>query len=281
MRACFELVKAGEADAIVSAGNSGAMLACALLVLGRIPGVLRPGIVTTFPTLRGACVLCDVGANVDPKPEVVAQLAVLGAAAAEVLLGRRRPRVGLLSNGEEESKGTARIREAHALIQSLARSPGAELEYVGPVEGKDVFGGQIDVLAADGFSGNVVLKTAEGAAQSFLDLLDQALSSSLMARVGAVLAGRAVRALRRRMDYAETGGAPLLGVRGVVVMAHGRSSPRALENAILAAQRHVDDGLTQKVAAAISRHAGVWSAMDDASVPGIKKGIGDEGRHDQ
>ena len=167
MRVCFDLVKAGEADAVVSAGNSGAMMACGLFVLGRLPGVERPAIVTTFPTRAGECALLDMGANVDPKPAVLAQFGVLGAVYARLLHGKTRPKVGLLSNGSEEHKGTPLTREAH---QILARVPAgdADFSYVGYVEGRDIFEGQVDVVVTDGFTGNVLLKCVEGAAETML-----------------------------------------------------------------------------------------------------------------
>jgi glycerol-3-phosphate acyltransferase PlsX len=252
MRACFDLARAGEVDAVVSAGNSGAMLAAGTLLLGRLPGIDRPGIVTTFPTLRGPCVLCDMGANVDVKPETLAQFGLLGAVFAQVMHGRQRPRVGLLANGQEPSKGTELTRAASALLAERAAQPGAAFEYLGYVEGRDIFGGEIDVVATDGFTGNVVLKTAEGAAQVIMAMLKQALLSSRRSKLGALLAAPALRALKTRLDYAEVGGAPLLGVDGVVVICHGASSVRALESAIFAADRFVAGKLTERVAAAVT-----------------------------
>jgi glycerol-3-phosphate acyltransferase PlsX len=250
MRVAFELVKAGEADAVVSAGNSGAMMACGLLVLKRVRGVERPGIVTTFPTLKGPCVLCDMGANVDIKPTTLAQFGVLGAVYARVLHGKARPRVGLLSNGEEDSKGTELTRAAHALLRDMS---GEDLEYTGYVEGKDIFSGAIDVVATDGFTGNVVLKTSEGAAATVLAFLKEAFKSSRLAMLGALLAKPALEKLRKKIDYAETGGAPLLGVDGVVLICHGRSNSTALKNAILAADRDVAAGLRDRLAQAIKK----------------------------
>lgn len=259
MRLGFELCKAGEADAIVSAGNSGAMLACGLLVLRRLPGVDRPGIVTSFPTLKDPCVLCDMGANVEVKPELLAQFGVLGAAYAQAVYARSRPRVGILSNGEEASKGTELTRAAHELLRRVASEREAEFEYVGYVEGKDIFTGDIDVVATDGFTGNVVLKTSEGAATAVLTLLKQAFMSSRRARLGALLAKPALLALKKKVDWAEIGGAPLLGVDGVVMICHGRSSARALENAIYAADRFVRDGLKARLATAMARHGALWN----------------------
>jgi phosphate acyltransferase len=267
MRLAFDLVKAGEADAAVSLGNSGAMLACGLFVLKRQEGVDRPGIVTTFPTLRGPCVLCDMGANVDVKPGTLAQFGLLGAVYAQVAHGRARPRVGLLANGEEESKGTELTRAASAILRRVADAPGSSFEYVGYVEGRDIFSGEIDVVATDGFTGNIVLKTSEGAAGAVMAMIKEAFLSSRRAKLAALLAAPALRALKRKIDYAETGGAPLLGVGGVTVICHGSSAPRALENAIYQADRFVKERLTEKVGETMARHAEAWAAAETESEP--------------
>ncbi len=251
MRVCFDLVKAGEADAVVSAGNSGAMLACGTLVWKRLPGAIRPGIVATFPTLQGEVVLCDVGANVDVQPPILAQFGVLGAAFAQTL-GKERPRVGLLSNGTEEGKGTELTRAAHAI---LLTHPGPH-EYVGYVEGRDIFSGNVDVVATDGFTGNVVLKTAEGAAQALVEFLRHAFKSSKRAQLGAALARPALRAFKHRLDYAEIGGAPLLGIDGLALVCHGGSNAHALRNAVLNAAKLAEKGLVKRVADALHLFAG-------------------------
>jgi phosphate acyltransferase len=251
MRVCFDLVKSGQADAVVSAGHSGAMLACALLLWKRLPGVVRPGIIGTFPTLQGECVLCDVGANVEVTPQVLAQFGVLGAVYSRLMHGKLRPRVGLLSNGEEESKGTELTRGAHEILKQTGAPAG--FEYRGYVEGRDIFGGDLDVVATDGFTGNVVLKTAEGAAQAVVELLRAAFASSRRATVGGLLAGPALRKVKKKLDYAETGGAPLLGIDGLALVCHGRSSAQALRNAVLTATRLLDKGLVHKVAEAIEK----------------------------
>jgi glycerol-3-phosphate acyltransferase PlsX len=251
MRVCFDLVKAGEAQAVVSSGNSGAMLACGLLVWRRLPGAQRPGIATTFPTLEGQCVLCDMGANVEVGPLMLAQFGILGAAYARAMHHKPRPRLGLLANGEEESKGTELTREAHALLREL--SVGAAFEYVGYVEGRDIFTGKLDAIATDGFTGNIVLKTAEGAAQALVEMLKRAFASSPRAQVGYVLARPALRAFKRQLDYAETGGAPLLGVDHLAIICHGRSNATALKNAIHAAGKYLDKRLVEHVAEALAR----------------------------
>lgn len=250
MRVCFELVKRGEADAVVSAGNSGAMLACGLFVLKRLTGALRPGIVATLPTLKNDVVLCDAGANVEVQPALLAQFGLLGAVFAQVALGRSRPRVGLLSNGSEEGKGTETTRAAHALLTVMAQGK-APFEFAGYVEGRDLFTGDIDVVATDGFTGNIVLKTAEGAANVLVTLLRTLFGASARTKLAGLLARPALRRFRQRIDYAETGGAPLLGVDGLALVCHGSSSPLALKNAILQAARYAERGLVPRIAQAL------------------------------
>jgi phosphate acyltransferase len=261
MRVCFDLVKSGEADAVVSAGNSGAMMACGLFVLGRLPGVERPAIVTTFPTRTGECALLDVGANVDPKPAVLAQFGVLGSVYARLLHGKSRPKVGLLSNGSEEHKGTALTREAHQILSRVEAMREAAFSYVGYIEGRDIFEGKTDVVVTDGFTGNVVLKGVEGAAETMLGMVrEEVARSGPLARVGAALMRSALRRLRKRIDYAEHGGAPLLGVEGVALICHGGSSAIALENAVYVADRFAQLGLGKELSAAVAQHAALWEA---------------------
>jgi len=267
MRVCFDLVKSGEADAVISAGNSGAMMACGLFVLGRLPGVERPAIVTTFPTRAGECALLDMGANVDPKPGVLAQFAVLGSVYARLLHRKTDPRVGLLSNGAEEHKGTPLTREAHALLARAGSVGPADFKYVGYVEGRDIFEGQVDVVVTDGFTGNVVLKSVEGAAEVILSIVrEEVARSGLVARLGAAMMTKALRRLKKRTDYAEHGGAPLLGVEGVALICHGGSSAIAIKNAVYVAERFAQIGLGKELTAAIARHAFLWES-DRPPVP--------------
>jgi phosphate acyltransferase len=246
LRVAFELVKTGEVDAVVSAGNSGAALAHAVLVLGRLGGVERPGIVTVFPTPRGPLTLCDAGANVDVKPSMLARFALLGAAYDAIAHGRPRPRVGLVSNGAEPGKGTELTRAAHALLAALPEA--APLRYVGYVEGSDLFRGAVDVAATDGFTGNVLVKTAEGLAEAFLGLVRRELGASVRGQVGGALVAPALRRLHEQIHYAETGGALLAGVDGVVVIAHGRSDDRAIASAIRAAARLAEARIHRRLA---------------------------------
>ncbi|RMH37272.1 MAG: phosphate acyltransferase PlsX [Deltaproteobacteria bacterium] len=264
LRVAFDLVAAGDAAAVVSAGNSGAVLGHALFVLKRLPGVERPGIVTVFPTPDGTLVLCDMGANVDVRPTMLAQFGVLGAAYDRILHGRARPRVGLLSNGTELTKGTELTREAHALLEAAASHPDAAFDYVGYVEGSSLFHGVCDVVATDGFTGNVVLKVSEGVSEAVFRMVKQQLMASVRGRLAGVLARPAMVALKRTIDASETGGALLLGVRGVVVICHGRSDEVAIRNAIVASDRFVAGGLTERLGDALARHARLWESVPAA-----------------
>ena len=259
MRVCFDMVKAGEADAVVSAGNSGAMMACGLFVLGRLPGVERPAIVTTFPTKAGECALLDMGANVDPKPTVLAQFAVLGSVYARLLHGKTKPKVGLLSNGSEDHKGTPLTRDAHQLLTRPDPAGDADFTYVGYVEGRDIFRGRVDVVVTDGFTGNVVLKSVEGAAEVILDMVrEEVARSGWLSKLGAALMTGALKRLRRRTDYAEHGGAPLLGVDGVALICHGGSNAMAMKNAVFVADRFAQMGLRKELTTAVARHNALW-----------------------
>lgn len=280
MRVAFDLVRRGEAQAVVSAGNSGAMLACGLFVLGRIKGLDRPGIAVTLPTLIasahapeatsqvGQCVLLDTGANVECRPLQLAQFALLGATYAKSrgLAAGAVPRVGLLSNGEEPTKGTPLQRDCHQLL-SVAKSPA--FEYLGFVEGREIFQGvrqtaegtsrpaqpgPIDVVVTDGFTGNIVLKTAEGAGRFLADLIRWEVAKSVRNQLGALMMRPALAALKTVVDTERRGGAPLLGVRGVVIICHGRSGPRAITQAIAVAQEQVLAGLLPALSTAIDSH---------------------------
>lgn len=247
MRVAVQRVKDGEGDAVVSAGNSGAMLACSIFVLGRLPGIERPAIVTVLPTPAGPLVLCDAGANTEPKASHLAQFAILAAAYDRAVHGRT-PRVGLLSNGSEPGKGTPLTRDAHAL---LSAATGA-FQYIGYVEGSDLFRGLVDVVATDGFTGNVVLKTCEGIAEGMFGLVKQELEKTPMARLGSSLVAPALRGLAKRIDYTEIGGALLAGVTRPAVIAHGRSDATAIASAIRAAARFAERSLPGQLAAAIT-----------------------------
>lgn len=264
MRVAFNLAASGEAEAVVSAGNSGAVMAHGLFVMKRIDGVDRPGIVTIGPTRPGGhCVVLDVGANTELKPEMLAQFAVLGATYARVLLGTRRPRVGVLSNGEEEGKGTELTREAHRLLASAAASgERLDFDFAGYAEGRDFFPGRFDVVVTDGFTGNIALKTYEGTARFIFDLLEEEVRRSLRFQLGAWLLMPAFRALKRRLEADEYGGALLLGVQGVAMICHGRATGKAIKNAIFAADRLAVAGLPPALTDAVARHRHIWEGPD-------------------
>jgi phosphate acyltransferase len=258
LRVALELAKSGEVAGVVSAGNSGAVLAHGLFVLRRLPGVERPGIATVFPTPTGTLVLCDMGANVEVKPAVLAQFGVLGAHYDRILHGHERPRVGLLSNGTEESKGTELTRAAHRILSACAEHPDAQFEYAGYVEGSGLFRGDIDVVATDGFTGNVVLKLSEGVSEAVMRMVKSKITASLRAKLGGYLVKPALLELRDSIHYSGTGGAPLVGLDGVVMICHGRSDARAIKNAIRATSQLSDQNLPAALGAAIERHQALW-----------------------
>jgi glycerol-3-phosphate acyltransferase PlsX len=226
----LRLLREGRADAFFSAGHTGAVMTQSLLTLGRIPGVSRPALATIFPTRGERCILMDVGANVDCRPAHLVGFAILGSVYARDVFGVERPRVGLVNIGEEPTKGNEQARDAFAALSET------DLNFVGNLEGRDILGGAADVVVTDGFIGNVLLKFAE----SVLDFVNvgmkRELARSPRARLGAWLLRPALRRMRRRMDYAEYGGAPLLGVNGITIVGHGRSSAKAVQNAIGAAR---------------------------------------------
>lgn len=261
LRVCFDLAKTGEVDAVVSAGNSGALMAGALIVLGRIGSVERPAIATTFPTRTGQCALLDMGANVDLRPTVLAQFAVLGATFARLQHKKSRPKVGILSNGTEEQKGTVLTREAYKLLsRTSAKGVVSDFEFLGYVEGRDIFKGTADVVVTDGFTGNVLLKGCEGLVEWLGETVkEEVMRGSLIEKLGAWLMRPALRRFKQRSDYAETGGAPLIGVDGVVIVCHGGSDVRAIKNAVLTAGEYAKIDLRNEIKHAMSTHAFLWS----------------------
>ncbi len=241
------LVKDGLADGFISAGSTGAAMAAALLVLGRIPGIERPALATVFPTVSGRCLLLDVGANAEVRPSHLAQFAVMGSLYSSRVLGVPSPRVGLLNIGEEETKGSQVAQEAHQLIKALGARAGAGFQFVGNVEGKDVPAGLADVVVSDGFAGNIALKMAEGMGELAFTLLKEEAGRSLRTRLGGLLLKPALRGIRSRLDYEEYGGAPLLGVNGVAVAAHGRSRARAILSALRVARHSAEVDLVGRI----------------------------------
>lgn len=234
IRVGIELVKRGEAHAFVSAGNTGAVMATAVVILGNLPEVERPAIATVMPTLKGNCILLDVGANVDCKPKHLLQFAIMGNVYAKDILKKQNPRVGLLSIGEEETKGNELTKEAYKSLEE-----GTSLIFVGMVEGRDLFSGNIDVVVCDGFTGNIALKFSESLAEMIGALMREEFSKSLPSRLGYFLTRPAFERFKKRVDYSEYGGAPLLGVSGVCIISHGRSTAKAIKNALRVASECV------------------------------------------
>jgi glycerol-3-phosphate acyltransferase PlsX len=241
----MDLLKSGEADAFVTAGNTGGAMATAFFRLGVIPGVERPGLTGVFPVKGGQCVVLDIGANPELKPEHLLQFALMGALYAEKVRGIPRPRIGLLSNGEEAGKGNELVKGAYPLLEASG------LNFIGNVEGKELFGGAADVVVTDGFTGNVLLKSSEAVARLITDVLRQELMSSTRTKIGAALAKPAFSRLKSMLDPAEVGAAPLLGIDGLVFIGHGRSDARAMLSAVRTARQAVETGLLRALQTAI------------------------------
>ena len=250
MRVGLKLVHLHKAAGFVTAGNTGAAMATAKMVLGALPGVDRPALAAVMPTSTGSpCVLLDVGANVDCKAHNLVQFAVMGEMYSRSVLKIRQPRVGLLSIGEEETKGNELTHEAFGLVKALP------INFIGNVEGRDIFNGNADVIVCDGFVGNVALKTSEGIGRFVRDALRESLKSTVTAQVGALLSRRAFNNFRRRLDYTEYGGAPLLGVRGVCIIGHGSSNDNAIFNGLRVAHEFARAGTNQKIEQEFAGHA--------------------------
>jgi glycerol-3-phosphate acyltransferase PlsX len=247
MRVGLRLVREGRAAGFVTAGNTGAAMATAKMVLGALPGVDRPALAAVFPTSAGkAAILLDVGANVDCKPHHLEQFAVMGEIYSRSIFGTQRPRVGLLSIGEEEGKGNELTREAYTLLKQLP------LNFVGNVEGRDLYSGEIDVIVCDGFVGNVALKVSEGLVTTVRYLLKESLKSTISSQVGFMLSRRAFEDFKKRLDYAEYGGAPLLGLKGVCIVGHGSSNSNAIKNAIRVAAQFAETLINDKIEKGLS-----------------------------
>jgi glycerol-3-phosphate acyltransferase PlsX len=264
MRVGLRLVKENKVAGFITAGNTGAAMALAKMVLGALPGVDRPSLAKMLPTSTGSpCVLLDVGANVDCKPHNLEQFAVMGEMYARSVLKIPRPRVGLLSIGEEEGKGNDLTREAFPLLKQLS------INFIGNVEGRDIYNGNADVIVCDGFVGNVALKTSEGLAKLVRDLLRQSLTSTVTAQVGALLSRKAFNDFKKRLDYSEYGGAPLLGIRGVCIVNHGSSNERAIYNGIRVTAEFAQAGINQELEREFACRQPVPEAepQGDVSVP--------------
>jgi glycerol-3-phosphate acyltransferase PlsX len=267
MRVGLRLVREGRAAGFVTAGNTGAAMATAKMVLGALPGVDRPALAAVFPTSAGkAAILLDVGANVDCKPHNLEQFAVMGEIYSRSIFGTHRPKIGLLSIGEEESKGNELTREAYVLLRQLP------LNFAGNVEGRDLYNGSVDVIVCDGFIGNVALKVSEGLVNTVRYLLKESLKSTISSQVGFLLSRRAFEDFKKRLDYAEYGGAPLLGIKGICIVGHGSSNATALKNAIRVAAQSCETRINDKIEKGLNaqrprREPSPTAGLDAGTVP--------------
>jgi glycerol-3-phosphate acyltransferase PlsX len=243
LRVGSKLVNDGRADGFVSAGNTGAAMATAKMVIGMLPGVDRPALAALIPTKSAKpTLLLDVGANSECKAHHLVQFAIMGDAYTRAVLGTHRPVVGLMSIGEEEAKGNDLTKEAFPMLRQMSG-----LNFVGNVEGRDLFSGAVDVIVTDGFTGNVMLKLAEGLTEAMLSMIKRELTASAVTKAGAVLAKPAFRNIKKRLDYSEYGGAPLLGVRRIVLVAHGSSNARAIRNAIRSVKEFSENRASESI----------------------------------
>jgi len=252
------LVKTGRGQAFVTAGNTGAAMFNGLRTLGRIPGVARPGLTALFPVKGGQCAVVDIGANSECRPEFLMQFAVMGSVYVERVLNKPNPRVGLLSNGEEAGKGNTLTHETFPLLEKSG------LNFIGNVEGKELFGGQADVVVTDGFNGNILLKSSEAVAKLLMDTLKEELMSSFTTKIGALIAKPAFKNVRKLLDPAETGAAPLLGIDGLVFVGHGRSDSRALVSALRAAHQAIQADLLENLREAIQERLSLLETQHPA-----------------
>jgi glycerol-3-phosphate acyltransferase PlsX len=251
LRVAFDLHKAGEADAVVSAGNSGATMAVGMVVMGRLAEVDRPALASVFPGLTGPTVVIDVGANVDCSSLMLLQFGYMGAVYAERVLGIANPQVGLLSIGEEGGKGNSVVRQAHEYLKN------SRLNFVGNVEGRDLFDGEVAVVVCDGFVGNVCLKLAEGMVKNLTELMRREVMATPLTKMGALLLKPTFKGLKQRMDYAQYGGAPLLGINGVAYICHGASSPEAIASAVRLAMHSVQGNVTEHLTSGLEQYRGL------------------------
>lgn len=241
----MNLLKTGEGDAFVTMGNTGGAMATGLFLLGRLRGVKRPALCAMFPVKNGRCVVADIGANTECKPEYLVQFALMGAEYARAIMGVESPRVGLLSNGEEAGKGNELVKATYPLLEKSG------LNFIGNVEGKELFGGHADVVVTDGFTGNILTKSSEAVAKLMTEILREKLTAGFVTKIGALLAKPAFGEVKKMLDPAEVGAAPLLGLDGLVFVGHGRSDSRAIVSAIRLARQSVEVRLLESIRAAI------------------------------
>src|SRR3989338_4017435 len=258
---CIQLLKQKEVDAVVTAGNTGAAVAASTLNLGLLPGIKRPGIAIAVPTLHGITIAIDVGANIDPAPEHLVQYAIMGDTYARYLLRKKKPAIGLLNIGEEESKGTETLQETYKLLRDSG------LNFVGNIEGRDFFTGKCDVIVCDGFAGNVVLKMTESILEMMITLITKEIQKDWLARLGALLCKPAFESIRKETNYEEAGGALLLGVDGVIIIGHGISSAKAIKNAIRVAREAIIERVNDRIIEGINSYLNAGSNQPPKSIP--------------
>jgi glycerol-3-phosphate acyltransferase PlsX len=258
---CIQLLKQKEVDAVVTAGNTGAAVAASTLNLGLLPGIKRPGIAIAIPTLHGISIAIDVGANIDPAPEHLLQYAIMADTYARFLLKKKKPTIGLLNIGEEESKGTETLQEAYKLLRDSG------LNFIGNIEGRDFFTGKCDSIVCDGFVGNVVLKMTESILDMAATLIAKEIKKDWLAQIGALLCKPAFESIRKETNYEDAGGAPLLGVDGVVIIGHGISSAKAIRNAIRVARESIIEQVNERIIEGISSHLNNHSNPSPKSIP--------------
>ncbi len=249
MKLGMDLVNSGEGDAFVTAGNTGMAMYYARKTLGDIPGVIRPCLCGVFPVKNGKCVVLDIGANAECRPEFLLQFASMGATYAKTILGKENPKIGLLSNGEEEGKGNDLVRETYPLMKDMFE------EFYGNIEGKELFNGIVDVAVTDGFTGNILLKSTEAVAKLILETIRESIMTSLRTKIGGLIVKPAFDKVKKILDPSEIGAAPLLGIDGLVLVGHGRSDGKAMLSAILSAKQAVESGLLESLRNSINQNS--------------------------
>jgi glycerol-3-phosphate acyltransferase PlsX len=255
----IDLIKQGVAEAFVTAGNTGGAMANGLFRLGRIRGLKRPGLATVFPVQGGQSIIIDIGANADCKPRYLLQFAKLGSVYAQIVLGRQNPRIGLISNGEEAGKGNELVKDTYPLLER------SDLNFIGNIEPKEFFAGEADVAVTDGFTGNVLVKTSESVASFMIDMIRSEIQSTTRTSIGGLLARPAFRQIAQTLDPAEYGAAPLLGIKGLVFVGHGRSNAKAILNAIRVARESVAGGLLEGLENAIKSHVALQKTPEEVN----------------
>ncbi len=251
IKKALDLVQQDKAQAMVSAGNTGAVMALAKTVLGPLKNIDRPALALMIPTLKGNSLLMDVGANVDPKPKNLVQFALMGKMYLEFVQGIKNPRIALMSIGEEEVKGNELIKSTHAILKSM------DINFIGNIEGRDAYIGEADLIVTDGFTGNVTLKVAEGVVDVMLSMLKREIMTNLLSKVGFFFLRSSLKRIKKKMDYAEYGGALLLGVDGIVIIGHGRSNARAIKNAIHLSRKFIEENVLAKISEEMGSIQGV------------------------